>query len=146
MLSALLPKNSLENRLLTLLFVVFFIFFIQQAALFSPDTYSYLRADITRFPGYIIYLRGLEAVFGNSYATAAIAGHLVMGIIAISVFFKNVSRFFKLGAITKVALVSVLLFPYFKQHKYITTFLLLKRKKLLKLIHPLIYKRNFYKK
>ena len=112
--SFLLPKNTLENRLLVLLFIGFFIFFIVQPAVFSPDTYSYLRADITRFPGYILYLRSLEAVFGESFSTAAIAGHLLMGSIAITAFFKNCNRFFSLSAIAKVALLAVLLFPYFK--------------------------------
>lgn len=113
MRSVLLPKNTLENRLLTMVFLVFFVFFVVQPALFSPDTYSYLRADITRFPGYILYLRGLQFVFGDSFSTFAVAGHLLMGIVAISIFFKNISCLFNLKTASKVAFIALLLFPYF---------------------------------
>ncbi|QIE59086.1 hypothetical protein G5B37_05775 [Rasiella rasia] len=110
----MLPKNTFENKVLFFLFIAFFSFFIFQPALFSPDTHSYLRADITRFPGYIIYLRGLQAVFGEVFSTAAVVGHLVMGFLAIVVFFKNCSRLFSLSVIAQVLLLIVLLFPYFK--------------------------------
>ena len=113
-ISRLLPENTLENKLLALVFAFFFGFFIWQPALLSPDTYSYLRADITRFPGYIIYLRSLQFVFGEGYAIAAVAGHLLMGIAAMSVFFKKCSEVFNLGNLSKIAVLFVLLFPYFK--------------------------------
>lgn len=113
-LQTLFPKNTLENRLLFLIFAAFFLFFILQPPLYSPDTYSYLRADITRFPGYILYLRGLRAIFGASFAVVALAGHLVMGIVAIALIFKNVSKLFQLSWIAKGLLLTVLLFPYFK--------------------------------
>ncbi|MAZ73965.1 MAG: hypothetical protein CMC70_12550 [Flavobacteriaceae bacterium] len=113
-LLTLLPKNTLENRLLFIIFIGFFLFFIFQPPLFSPDTYSYLRADITRFPGYIIYLRSLQALFGQGFDVVALAGHLVLGFGAIVIFLKNVSRLFKLSWIWKALLMAVLLFPYFK--------------------------------
>ncbi|RDK83241.1 hypothetical protein [Marinirhabdus gelatinilytica] len=110
----LLSKNTLENRLLLLIFLFFFGFFILQPPLYSPDTYSYLRADITRFPGYIIYLRGLQAVFGSSFDVVALAGHLVMGYAAIVLIFKNLSNLFKLSWVAKGLLLAALVFPYFK--------------------------------
>jgi hypothetical protein len=113
-LSTFLPKNTLENRLLLLLFTSFFLFFNFQEPLYSPDTYSYLRADITRFPGYIIYLRILKALFGNGFGTVAVAGHLLMGIAAVSVIFKNLSVLFRLSWIWKSLLLAIILFPYFK--------------------------------
>jgi hypothetical protein len=113
-LKTLLPKNTLENRLLGLIFGIFFLFFIFQPPLYSPDTHSYLRADITRFPGYIVYLRGLRALFGSSFDVVAIAGHLTIGFAAIVVIFKNVSTLFRLSWIAKGLLLAVLIFPYFK--------------------------------
>lgn len=113
-LSTLLPKNTLENRLLFLVFGVFFLFFIIQLPLYSPDTFSYLRADITRFPGYIIYLRGLRAIVGSSFDFVAVAGHLLMGFLAVVVILKNVSQLFRLSWLAKGLLLGVLLFPYFK--------------------------------
>lgn len=113
-LLSLLPKNTLENRLLSGAFIAFFLFFIVQTPLYSPDTYSYLRADITRFPGYIIYLRVLRALFANSFDFVAVAGHLVMGFAASVVLFKNVSQLFKLQSVARILLFVVLVFPYFK--------------------------------
>lgn len=113
-LKILFPRNTLENRLLLLIFVAFFFFFIVQSPIYSPDTYSYLRADITRFPGYIFYLRGLQALFGSGFDVVALAGHLAMGCIAIVILFKNISQLFKLSWIAKGLLLAVLTFPYFK--------------------------------
>ena len=113
-LLSLLPKNTLENKLLLLVFIGFFVFFIVQPPLFSPDTYSYLRADITRFPGYIIYLRLLQAVFGANFGIAAVAGHLVMGFAAVVYIFKNINSVWSLSNFVQVLLLGILLFPYFK--------------------------------
>ncbi len=106
-------KNTLENWVLFLVFLGSFLFFIIQPPLYSPDTYSYLRADISRFPGYIIYLRSLQYVFGSNLGIAAVAGHLLFGFIAIYILFKNCSSFFKLSVFFRAILIGVLLFPYF---------------------------------
>jgi len=113
-IQTLLPKNNLENRLLFVIFCGFFLFFIFQPPVYSPDTYSYLRADITRFPGYIFYLRGLRALFGSGFDLGALVGHLVMGFLAIVVILKNVSQLFKFSWLAKALLLAVLIFPYFK--------------------------------
>ncbi|MBZ0328397.1 MAG: hypothetical protein K8F54_12375 [Altibacter sp.] len=106
-------KIPLENKFLLVAFTLSFLFFIFQEPVYSPDTYSYLRADITRFPGYIIYLRSLKFVFGDLFDIMAIAGHLVFGFSAIYVIFKNCSTLFSLSAGFKILLIVVLLFPYF---------------------------------
>lgn len=116
-MSEILPfgkKITLENSLIALIFLFCFFFFILQTPIYSPDTYSYLRADITRFPGYVLYLRSLQTIFKDYFDVAAIAGHLLFGFYAINTVFKNCSVFFKLSVFSKILLFSVLIFPFFK--------------------------------
>lgn len=111
--SAFGSNNRLENSILLLIFAIVFIFFILQPPLYSPDTHSYLRADISRFPGYILFLRGLQFLFKGSFDVVAVAIHLVFSFVAITIFYKKMVGLLFLKIFSKIALLAVLLVPFF---------------------------------
>jgi O-antigen ligase len=55
----------------------------------------------------------MKLLFGSSFDSMAVAGHLLFGFYAIWVLFKNCSKLFKLNTLFKSLLFLVLLFPYF---------------------------------
>ena len=80
--------------------------------IYSFDTYSYLRADITRFPGYILFIRSLELVFGTYFDRITVGVQLLIGLLAIWIVFKNTSKLFHLSWFSKTILLLILVYPY----------------------------------
>lgn len=109
-----MSKNTkVENFILLGIFCVLFIYFVLQQPLYSPDTYSYLRADISRFPGYVLFLRGLQFIFKGSFDVVAVGCQLIFGFLAISVIFKKCSEIFDLNPWPRILLLGLLILPYF---------------------------------
>lgn len=111
--SAFSGKNRSENSILLAIFAIVFVILILQPPLYSPDTYSYLRADISRFPGYILFLRSLQFLFKSSFDVVAVAVHLIFSFIAIIVFYKKMVGLLFLKVFSKIALLAVLILPFF---------------------------------
>ncbi|OAB81808.1 hypothetical protein [Cochleicola gelatinilyticus] len=95
------------------LFFVLTIYFILQPPIYSPDTYSYFNAIIFRYPGYVIFLRGLEVVFKGYFDVVAVACQLVLGWIAVFTLYRNCSSIFSLILWQRLFLVALLIVPYF---------------------------------
>ena len=108
-----IEKKNAESSALVICFGLLFVYFILQSPLYSPDTCSYLKGDIYRLPGYVIYLNVLEAIFGASYDVVAVGLHLLVGFMGIWIIYKNFVSYFNLKNIAKLLFLSVLLFPYF---------------------------------
>lgn len=115
-----MPKYSLKNlkfsRLDILLFVIYlglFGFFIFQPAIYSPDTNTYFRLHFYRFPGYGIFLRIFDLLFGSFFDFAVVAFQLVFGFVSIHILLKNLKQFLKLGPVVYFVLLAILIFPYF---------------------------------
>lgn len=115
-----MSRNSLKNLRLSsldiLLFVIYlalFIFFILQPPVYSPDTNSYFRLSFYRFPGYGIFLRVFDLIFGNFFDFAVVGFQLIFGFISIIIIAKSCFEFLKLNLLEFFALLSILTFPYF---------------------------------
>lgn len=115
-----MPKYSLKqlkfSRLDILLFVIYlglFGFFIFQHAIYSPDTNTYFRLHFYRFPGYGIFLRIFDLLFGSFFDFAVVAFQLAFGFVSIHLLSTNLKQFLKLGHVVYFLLLAILIFPYF---------------------------------
>lgn len=110
-----LPKRlTLESILLRVVFVFSFVYLVVKPAVFSPDSYSYLRADMYRFPGYVAFLRISKFVFGEQiYPYFVVVFQTAFALIAVYFLYKKVSIFFKMNLFFKTVLLGVLLLPFF---------------------------------
>ena len=112
--SQALSKNTkVEKFILLGIFSVLFVYFLLQQPLYSPDTFSYLRADISRFPGYVLFLRGLQFIFNASFDLVAVGIQLIFGFAAITVIFKKCTKIFNLRSWPRILLLGLLILPYF---------------------------------
>ncbi|WP_400077628.1 hypothetical protein [Winogradskyella sp. R77965] len=98
--------------LLTIYFGVF-LFCIFNDPIYSPDTYSYLRAMPYRQLGYVIFLKGFTAVFGSYFDVIVVFVHTVFSLISVHYFFTKAVSIFNLNIIYKIALLLILIFPFF---------------------------------
>lgn len=106
-------KKHRENWALAILFSIVLVYCLLQPPLYSPDTYSYLRASFARFPGYVLFLRGLQFLFHSQFDVVAVAGQALFTIVAITVVYKNLRQLLGLSLVSRLLLLAVLLFPVF---------------------------------
>ena len=104
---------NIETRLLLIAYVVIFLYCVFNAPLYSPDTYSYLRAMPYRQMGYVFFLKIFTSVFGSYYDIAVVAFHAGFSLFGVHYFFKRISQLFNLNSFLKVILVIILFFPFF---------------------------------
>ncbi len=112
--------NSIKNLKFStfdiLLFVIYlgiFTYFILQPAIYSPDTNTYFRLHFYRFPGYGLFLRIFDFLFGSFFDTAVVGFQLLFGFISILVISKTCRQLLKLNGYEYLALLILLTFPYF---------------------------------
>lgn len=108
-----IPKKSFDRGLIIVMGIILIVSTFLRDPIYSFDTYSYLRADITRFPGYILFIRSFEWVFGTFFDRIAVGFQLLIGLLAIWIVFKNSSKLFGLSVISKTILLLILVYPYF---------------------------------
>lgn len=106
-------KRSKISYLLLLIFAALFVYFILQPALYSPDSYSYLRGDFNRFPGYVIFTRLITIIFRDYFDVAAIGIQLFIGFTAVFIILQKASNLFKLNIWLRIGLFLILIFPFF---------------------------------
>lgn len=108
-----LEKLNKSNFLILLIYFFLFLFFLSKPAIISPDTYSYYHVDISRFPGYIVFLRAFHSVFGDFYDSFIVAFQILFGFLASFIIFKNCIKLFQLNHYLQIVLFIILLVPYF---------------------------------
>lgn len=106
-------KFSAFDILLLVIYLVLFSYFILQPAIYSPDTNTYFRVHFYRFPGYGLFLRIFDFLFGNFFDTAVVGFQLIFGFISISVLGKTCKQLLKLNVFEYLALLILLTFPFF---------------------------------
>ncbi|MFC0605977.1 hypothetical protein [Winogradskyella pulchriflava] len=107
-------KNlSTATYILFIAYLSVFLFCIFTESIYSPDTYSYLRAMPYRQMGYVIFLKIFTIVFGSYFDIAVVFTHTVFSLFAVNYFFKKVTSIFNLNSIYKLILILILLFPFF---------------------------------
>lgn len=102
-----------NNYLLLLSYVFIFIYLSFQGAIYSPDTYSYLNANIYRSPGYPIFTRLIKLVFQDNFDFMIVVIQLILSLFAIHITFKKVSEILALDNYLKIGLFLLLVFPLF---------------------------------
>ncbi|MCF6307095.1 MAG: hypothetical protein L3J09_03975 [Flavobacteriaceae bacterium] len=108
-----MKNNSKENYLITILFFFIFIYLVIKPPIVSYDTLGYLSANIKRYPGYILFIRGFKFLFNDNYGLYIVIFQLFFGFISIFIIFKNVSSLLKFNYWVKIIFISLLLFPLF---------------------------------
>ena len=107
--------KHLSKETIFLLFAYFcvFLFCIITNPIYSPDTYSYLKAMPFRQLGYVIFLKGFTFVFGSYFDVVVVAVHALFSLFGVHYFYKKVTSLFNLNTIFKLAIIVILLFPFF---------------------------------
>ncbi|MFT4698685.1 MAG: hypothetical protein ACI9SJ_001841 [Flavobacteriaceae bacterium] len=105
-------KNK-ENILVLLAFIFTFIFLVNKPPIYSPDTYGYLHVNISRYPVYILFIRGFQFIFGSFFEVMMVSFQLVFSIISISIIYKNCKELLNLNIWLKTLLFVILLFPLY---------------------------------
>ena len=95
-------------------YICVFFYSIIQEAIYSPDTYSYLDANMFRHPGYVVFLRVFTSVFRNQYELFVVAFQLLFGLIATHFTIQRFSILFNFNYLTKIIALLILLFPFFE--------------------------------
>lgn len=111
-IASIFNKLSILNRILFLGFIFSFIYLILQPPIVSFDTMSYLRAEISRFPGFVIFIRVYKLIFGEFYEPM-VGMYLVFGFGAIYRTIHTLKRLFNLKLWQLLVTFAILLFPYF---------------------------------
>jgi len=83
-------------------------------AIYSPDTFSYLRAMPERHPGYVVFLKFFSAITPNKwfFDNGIKLIQVLFGSISIFYFYKKITTIFTLSRLESTLLVLVLIFPF----------------------------------
>ncbi|MBV7270436.1 hypothetical protein [Winogradskyella luteola] len=103
------PKTSI----LLLVYLIVFLFCTFNEPLYSPDTYSYLRAMPYRQMGYVIFLKVFTTLFGSFYDVIVVIFHAVFSLFGVHYFFIRISKVFKLSNLQRSLLLIILIYPFF---------------------------------
>lgn len=107
-------KNSNTTKyILFLVYFCVFLFCIISAPLYSPDTYSYLKAMPFRQLGYVIFLKSFSFMFGSYFDVVVVFVHTLFSLFGVHYFYKKAASLFNLNSISKLAIIAILLFPFF---------------------------------
>lgn len=105
---------SFLNAILLAVYTCVFIYLINVPAIYSPATNSYWYVNINRYPVYVIFLRGMNFVFGRElYDISIVTFQLFFALAGIHFFYKRVLSIFSLNIVAKIILLATLLLPLF---------------------------------
>lgn len=97
-----------------IIYALVFVFCLSNDAIFSYDTYDYLKAMPYRQLGYVIFVKGFSYMFGGYFDTAVVLFQTVFSLFAVQYFQAKVSKLFALNTVLKLPLLAILIFPFFK--------------------------------
>jgi O-antigen ligase len=105
-------KIDKTSYVLILVYFAVFLFCVFTDPIYSPDTYSYLRAMPYRQLGYVIFLKVFTSLFQSYFDIAVVATHALFSLISVHFFFIRISKLFHLKILQKTLLLITLLFPF----------------------------------
>ncbi|WP_370391774.1 hypothetical protein [uncultured Winogradskyella sp.] len=105
--------SKVEVLILSFCFLGVFLYCILNEPIYSPDTYSYLKAMPYRQLGYVIFLKAYKVFFGNFFNLAVIATQVIFSLTGVAFFIKKLTELIPLNLISKLILLLILLFPFF---------------------------------
>ena len=103
-----------ETIFLLVVYCCVFLFCMVSDPIYSPDTYSYLKAMPYRQLGYVIFIKGFSFIFGAYFANAVVLFQALFSLFAVHYFFKKITSQFSLNIVLKLLLVAILIFPFFQ--------------------------------
>lgn len=112
----LAQKNSFKKSqvLLLFLYVCVFIFCVSQEAIYSYDTYDYLKAMPYRQLGYVLFAKSFSYIFGSYFDIAVVMFQTIFSLLAVHYFYTKVSKLLVLNIFLKLPLLAILIFPFFQ--------------------------------
>ena len=112
---SLKPKQILKgNNVLIIIYSVVFFFLIFQKAIYSPDTYGFLKAMPNRHLGYVVFLKIFTFLFSDGFDLAVKSFQILFSLASIHFFLKKVTQILTLNIFSKSIVLLVLLFPLFQ--------------------------------
>ncbi len=113
----LLAQNKIFKKAplhLLIAYVLVFVFCLSTDAIYSYDTYDYLKAMPYRQLGYVIFVKTFDFIFRSYFDLAVVMFQTVFSLLAINYFYNKVTELFSLNAFLRLALVAILIFPFFQ--------------------------------
>jgi hypothetical protein len=101
-------------KLTFLVYAITFLLLLLKGPIFSPDSYSYLHIEISRFPGFVICVRLFKFLFGEHFGYYLVAFHLLFGFATIHFALKTITKLFNLNFWLSLILFGFLISPYFQ--------------------------------
>ncbi len=108
---------NLSKNPYTITYIVYaitFLFLVFKGPIFSPDSYSYLNTEISRFPGYVICMRVFKYILGPDFGHLLVAFHMLFGFSTIHFTLKGFQNLLKLNFWSVLFIFGVLISPYFQ--------------------------------
>jgi O-antigen ligase len=99
---------------LLIVYALVFVFCLSKDAIYSYDTYDYLKAMPYRQLGYVIFVKSFSYIFGSYFDTAVVLFQTVFSLFAVHYFYTKASKLFALNTLLKLPLLAILIFPFFQ--------------------------------
>ncbi|WP_298902673.1 hypothetical protein [uncultured Psychroserpens sp.] len=103
-----------KNLYLWVIYLIVFLFVVTNDAIYSPDTRSYINALPYRHLGYVIFLKVFKFIFSGFFDLSVLIFQAAFTLTAVHLFLKKISQILKINSIARIALLIILLFPFFK--------------------------------
>lgn len=108
-------KNILkEHTILKVIYLFVFLFVVFNEAIYSPDTRSYIHALPYRHLGYVLFVKIFNLIFSDFFDLSILVFQGAFSLTAVHVFFKKAASTLHLNTISKIGVLAILLFPFFK--------------------------------
>ncbi len=96
-----------------ILYALVFLYCIFLDAIYSPDTPSYINANIYRSPGYPIFTRSIQIVFQGYFNFFIVLIQALLGLFAVYTISSKVRKILELNYVLHLIFLVLLLFPFF---------------------------------
>jgi O-antigen ligase len=101
-----------SNIVIGILFLITFIWVLRKPAVYFPDSSGYLDMHIIRTPGYPIFLKIIQSIFGNSFETALLFIQTAIGCFSTYFLIHKIRKVKLLNNVLYCCLSGVLLLPF----------------------------------
>ncbi|WP_045472803.1 hypothetical protein [Winogradskyella sp. PG-2] len=108
-----LKRVTTQNILLLIVYGFVFVFCLFNEAIYSYDTYDYLKAMPYRQLGYVIFVKAFSFIFGSFFNIAIVLFQTLFSLLSVNYFYKKTQSLFDLNLILSLVLIVILLLPFF---------------------------------
>lgn len=105
---SIIYKRSVE----IIIYIMVLAICIFHDAIYSPDTPSYINANIFRSPGYPIFVRIIKVISQDYFNFFIVLIQTSLGLFAVYTFSSIVQRTFRLNFLLRIFLILLLIFPF----------------------------------